>query len=208
MSAPRSVASVAAVATVVATALLLGSTGAVAVTPADAGGAVASTPAAAQQSGSVPGPPDEFRACTNGSSDSVLACGYTPGPTDVAFETQTTDGDSVTVRAVSLEDGGFVAIHRHSFVDGEFRESLVGATGYLDAGLHENVTVEITGPIPESTVLYAVAYEDENDDGRLDFASADGVDRPYTNHYHPRTGHVPDESGDVIGEGAVVTVTA
>ncbi|MFC6975167.1 hypothetical protein ACFQL1_11710 [Halomicroarcula sp. GCM10025709] len=198
MRSPRTVTATVAAAVLVATALLSGTGAAVAVTGSDA--------AASPQSHAVPGPPDEFRACTNGSSDSVLACGYTPGPTNVEFRSQTTDGESVTVRAVSLADGGFVAIHRYAFVNGQFRESLVGASDELDAGLHQNVTVELDRPVAESTVLYAVAYEDEDGNGQLDFASPTGVDRPYTNSYHPRTGHIPDESGDVIGEGAEITV--
>ena len=200
MRLPRTVTATVAVAVLVTTALLAGTGGAAAVTGSDA--------AASPQSHGVPGPADEFRACTNGTSDSVLACGFVPGPTNVEFRSQTTDGESVTVRAVSLADGGFVAIHRYAFVNGQFRESLVGSSEELDAGLHENVTVELDRPIDDSTVLYAVAYEDEDGNGQLDFASPTGVDRPYTNHYHPRTGHVPDESGDVIGEGAEVTVTA
>jgi hypothetical protein len=149
---------------------------------------------------------DGFTDCTNGTSPAMLACGYDPGPTAVELEAQETAGRSVTVRAVNLSGGGFVALHRRSFVDGEVTGSLVGVSGPLDPGLHTDVTVRLDEPLDGATTLVAVVYEDDGN-GEFEFVSSDGrVDRPYTNTYSPATGNVTDEAGDVIGDVARVTV--
>jgi len=145
-------------------------------------------------------------ACTNGTSRSVLACGYDPGPTAVELAPQETDGDAVVVRAVNLSEGGFVAVHRRSFVDGNATGSLLGRTGYLEAGLHTDVRVPVDG-LDAGAELVAVVYRDDGD-GRFEFVTSEGAtDRPYTNTYTPSAGNVTDEAGDVIGDRARVAVT-
>jgi len=149
---------------------------------------------------------DEFTECTNGTSRSMLACGYQPGPTSVAFAPQETGGDAVTVRAVNLSAGGFVAVHRASFVDGEVVESVVGTSSHLDAGLHRNVRIALDRPLDADATLVAVVYRDDGDEA-FEFVATDGAtDRPYTNTYSPSAGNVTDEAGDVIGDTARVTV--
>jgi len=147
-----------------------------------------------------------FADCTNGTSRSVLACGYDPGPTAVELAPQETGGDAVVVRAVNLSEGGFVAVHRRSFVDGNATGSLLGHTGHLDAGLHRDVRVPVDG-LDASADLVAVAYRDDGDE-RFEFVASDGAtDRPYTNTYSKSAGNVTDEAGDVIGDRARVSVT-
>jgi len=144
--------------------------------------------------------------CTNGTSPGVVACGYNPGPTAVALDEQVTAGDNVTVSAVELDSGGFVAVHAVSYVDGQFTESVRGVSRYLDPGLHRDVAVDLTQPVTDDTTLVAVVYRDGDDDRTFDFADADGgVDRPYTNTYAPSTGNVSDEAGQVIGDAARFT---
>jgi len=151
--------------------------------------------------------PAERLACTNGTSDAILACGFNPGPTAVAFEPRTSDGSAVRVRAVELDAGGFVAIHRISYIDGEFTDSVVGVSEYLSPGLHRGVNVTLDEPVRDGATLVAVTYRDTDGDTAYDFAATDGADdRPYTNTYSNETGNVTDEAGDVIGDAAAVEV--
>lgn len=55
----------------------------------------------------------------------------------VAFENQTTDGTTVTVRSVTIPDGGFIAIHNAS-------GAVVGYSEYLSPVRYKNVTVSVT----------------------------------------------------------------
>ena len=196
------VAAVAAVAVLaVAGVGLVGGSGAgggVATVGADATG----SPTDARQ----PAEPHPLLDCTNGTSPGVVACGYDPGPTAVALDDQLTAGDSATVSAVELDEGGFVAVHAVSYVDGQFTESLRGVSPYLEPGLHRDVAVDLDRPVDEDTTLVAVVYRDGDDDGEFEFVDTDGaVDRPYTNTYSAETGNVTDEAGDVIGDTARFT---
>jgi hypothetical protein len=76
-------------------------------------------PTAAATTEPGPGPASEAAAlqCTNGTSGTVVACGYDPGPTTVALEHIESGGATATIRAVELESGGFVAVH----TDGDLR---------------------------------------------------------------------------------------
>lgn len=180
-------------------------TAAVPATPDSAGDAVVAT-----DGQSPTDSPTARLDCTNGTSPAVVACGYTPGPNAVAFHDQETTGANVTVAAVELEADGFVAVHRVSYVDGAFTESVVGVSEELPAGLHRDIEVTLDEqPSPASgTTLLAVVYADGDDDGSFDFVSSDGADdRPFTNTYSERGGNVTDEAGDVIGDQATVSVT-
>jgi len=153
--------------------------------------------------------PEARLACTNGTSEAVVECGYNPGPTTVELGEQWTFGDTLTVDAVELNGSGFVAVHRVSFVDGAFTDSIVGVSAPLSAGLHRDVEVPVDDRFRQGgeRTLIAVAYRDSDDDGTFEFASSDGAtDRPYTNTYSPETGNVTDEAGDVIGDHASVSV--
>ena len=144
-------------------------------------------------------------ACTNGTSEAVVACGYNPGPTAVSLSDQETENGSVTVDAVELAEGGFVAVHRATFVDGAFTESVVGVSRSLDAGLHRDVEVDLENGVAGEQRLIAVVYRDSDGDDTFDFVATDGADdRPYTNTYSERAGNVTDEAGDVIGDVATV----
>lgn len=191
---------------------VVGVTAAVPVGPdgatADAGSAA---PTTAQPAPTAAAPLDddteEFVDCVNGTSDAILTCGHTPGPNAVEIAPQTSDGDAVTVRAADLSEGGFVAVHRISYVDGAFTESLVGVSGYLSPGLHEDVRVDLDSDLTSDATLVAVVNRDSDDDRQYDFVATDGADdRPYTNTYSERAGNVSDEAGDVIGDFAAVSV--
>lgn len=208
----------ATVALAVATALALvaGGGAVVGATTAGAPGGSASAPAvdAGGQAGPAPaqvgGPDgtadedgDAFTDCVNGTSRSMVACGYTPGPTAVELESQAV-GRVATVRAVDLEAGGFVVIHDLSFVDGAVRDSVVGLSGYLEPGLHTNVPVPVSDMGSGPGTYVAVVYTDDGDEVFEFFDSDGAVDRPYTVRYSDATGNVTDEAGDVIGDTAAL----
>lgn len=164
-----------------------------------------SSPVDARQGDASEQPPLD---CTDGTSPGVVTCGYNSGPTAVDVEDQLTTGDSVTVSGVELDEGGFVAVHAVSYVDGQFTESVRGVSAYLEPGLHRDVAVELDRPMTDGTTLVAVVYRDGDDDGEFEFVDTDGtVDRPYTNTYSPETGNVTDEAGDVIGDSAQFSPT-
>jgi hypothetical protein len=144
---------------------------------------------------------DAFTDCVNGTSRSMLACGYNPGPTAVELESQAV-GRVATVRAVDTEAGGFVVIHELSFVDGALRESVVGLSRYLEPGLHTDVTVPVSDMGNGPGRYIAVVYTDDGDRTFEFFDSGGAVDRPYTVRYSDATGNVTDEAGDVIGDTA------
>jgi len=98
----------------------------------------------------------------------------------LAFEDQTTDGETVTVDAVTLQDGGFVTIHDGSVTEGDVFESIRGTSAYLEPGTHENVTVTLSEPVSETTTLVPMAHRDTDGDEAYTFPESDGsADGPY-----------------------------
>ncbi|WP_440007113.1 DUF7282 domain-containing protein [Halomicrococcus sp. SG-WS-1] len=99
---------------------------------------------------------------------------------NVTFENQTTAGETVTVDSVSMSEGGFVAIHDRSLLDGNAVGSVVGTSQYLEPGTHEDVTVRLEEPIERSQVLIAMPHLDTNGNQVYDFSKSDGQkDIPY-----------------------------
>ncbi|WP_435124731.1 DUF7282 domain-containing protein [Halobaculum sp. D14] len=64
--------------------------------------------------------------------------------------------ESVTVESATLPDGGYVVVYNES-------GQPVGHTGYLDAGAHENVTVEVTPAFSRSQISVAQVHADDGD---------------------------------------------
>jgi hypothetical protein len=116
---------------------------------------------------------------------SLTVCPDT-GDASVSFADQTSDGNSVTVDSVSLENGGYVVVHGP---DG----AVLGNSAYLDPGTHENVEVTLDSQLPEGeTSLTAMAHTDDGDQS-YEFPDADG---PY----------VGGKSCDPVVDQAQVTV--
>ncbi|WP_080508432.1 DUF7282 domain-containing protein [Haloparvum sedimenti] len=114
----------------------------------------------------------------------------------VTFSEQTSGGSTVVVDEVTLPEGGFVTIHDASLADGNVLGSVVGTSQYLEAGTHENVTVELTDEVDDGT-FHAMAHQDTDDDRQYTFVSSNGeVDGPYTT------------DGDIVMDDANVTVSA
>ena len=92
----------------------------------------------------------------------------------VGFANQTTDGSTVTIESVTLQDGGFVTVHDATVLDGAVFDSIRGTSAYLAPGTHENVTVTLDEPLTESTTLVPMAHRDTDGDERYTFESRGG----------------------------------
>ncbi|WP_394296466.1 PGF-CTERM sorting domain-containing protein [Salinarchaeum sp. Harcht-Bsk1] len=114
----------------------------------------------------------------------------------VSFSNQTSGGTTVTVDEVTLPEGGFVTIHDDSLTDGDTFGSVVGTSGYLAAGTHENVTVTLESGQASGT-YHAMAHQDTNGDRAYSFVASNGeADGPYT------------MDGNIVMDAAEVTATA
>ncbi|MFC4357742.1 twin-arginine translocation signal domain-containing protein [Halobium salinum] len=108
----------------------------------------------------------------------------------VTFDDQTTGGKTVSVASTSLSEGGFVAIHDASLLEGNVLGSVIGVSEYLGAGEHEDVTVTLfdvpggdfeSSMLEEDQTLIAMPHLDTNDNDTYDFLTSEGqADGPYT----------------------------
>lgn len=117
------------------------------------------------------------------------------GEATVVFADQDSDGEQVTIDAVNLSEGGFVAVYDDVAVDAD-PDAVLGASDYLESGTHENVTVELDDSLEESRALLAVVHHETTDDGTFRYVETDGEeDEPYVT-----------EGGAPVVDGAFVTV--
>ncbi len=103
----------------------------------------------------------------------------------VEFDSQVAadDGTLVVVDSVTLERGGFVAVH-----DGGPGGQVIGVSDYLEPGTHEDVRIrlDVNATVTNRTRLAAVAHADADGNRQFGFVVTDGeVDRPYTDHSFP-----------------------
>jgi len=132
----------------------------------------------------------------------------TPAPPDqasVTFDNQTSDGTTVTVERVALPEDGYVAMHNDSLFDGDVVGSVIGVSDYLEAGVHENVTVtlfDVPGAafaddeLNETGTLVAMPHVETGDNETYDFVRTNGTeDGPFT------------VDGEAVVDSGVVTVT-
>ena len=91
---------------------------------------------------------------------------------------QTTTGETIEVRSVTLENG-----------------------------TTENVTVTLTGPLDESSAVVVMAHRDTNDNGVFDFVSSNGSeDGPYTSAPEPTaTGMKATAAAETVSEASATT---
>jgi hypothetical protein len=124
----------------------------------------------------------------------------------VTFDDQSTGGRTVRIGSVTVSEGGFVAIHDASLLDGAVLESVIGVSAYLEPGSHEDVTVtlfDVPGGEFESTMLeedqplIAMPHLDTNGNDTYDFLTSGGqADGPYT------------ADGKAVVDEAAITVEA
>jgi hypothetical protein len=114
-----------------------------------------------------------------------------PDMAAATFNDQTTDGSSVTVASATVPDGGFVAMHNSSLLDGNVTGSVIGVSRKLDPGTYMNVEVPLYTGVPganydqsalqEDQTLIAMPHKDTNGNGTYDFITSGGKkDGPYT----------------------------
>ncbi|WP_313690956.1 DUF7282 domain-containing protein [Halorarum halobium] len=107
---------------------------------------------------------------------------------DVSFEDQDSDGTTVTIDSVTLPEGGFVAV-RNDELDESDPLDVVGVSSYLEAGTHDNVTVELfdvagrefdESALTADRTLSAVPHFDTDGDEEFTYVeSAGDADEPY-----------------------------
>jgi hypothetical protein len=100
----------------------------------------------------------------------------------VTLRNQSTAGTNVTVRSVTVPNGGFVVIHGLALLPPKNQtvDSIRGVSGYLDPGVHQNVTVELNQTLDGNTTLIAAPYRDTNNNQTFEFVESEGAnDTPY-----------------------------
>ncbi|ESP88456.1 DUF7282 domain-containing protein [Candidatus Halobonum tyrrellensis] len=78
----------------------------------------------------------------------------------VTYDDQTA-ADAVVIESATLPDGGFVVVYNES-------GGRVGTTDALDAGTHENLTVNVSPAFDRDSVSVAEAHRDNDSDGAFD----------------------------------------
>jgi membrane-bound metal-dependent hydrolase YbcI (DUF457 family) len=107
----------------------------------------------------------------------------TPTPTaSVRFTNQSTTGSTVTIRSVTLPDGGFLVVHNQSYLrGGDPLATIAGHSTYLSSGTHRNVTISLNRSIEQSRTFVVTPSRDSNGNQRYDYVRSDGFqDVPYT----------------------------
>ncbi|MGQ5517209.1 ferritin-like domain-containing protein [Halococcus saccharolyticus] len=128
-----------------------------------------------------------------------------PEMASATFENQTTDGSNVTVASAALPDGGFVAMHDSSLLDGNVAGSVIGVSEKFDAGTQMDVNVPLYSGVPggdydqsrleEDQTLIAMPHKDTNGNGTYDFLTSGGEqDGAYT------------QDGSAVVDDAEITV--
>lgn len=99
---------------------------------------------------------EEFRVVTSVDAEPGVSEGE-PTPTAVTFEDQTSDGESVVVAESSHEESYVVVVHED---DGGAPGEIIGSEGDLDAGVNEDVTVELDESLGAGEhTLHAMLHE-------------------------------------------------
>lgn len=109
---------------------------------------------------------------TAGSSASVRLTGQ-------QFETDRQQ--KITVRSANLSEGGFLAVYNQSYLTqnrSEAQEGFLGASGYLQAGSHQNTTIQLNRTYQGDGTLIVVPRLDTNDNMVYDDHNA-SIDKAY-----------------------------
>ena len=113
--------------------------------------------------------------------DIVMEAANVTVSASVSASDQPTEGEYVIVDRVELSEAGFVTVHDSSLLDGETFASIRGSK-YLEAGVHENVRVQLDEPLESDETIIPMAHKDTNDNQAYDFESSEGQeDGPFLN---------------------------
>jgi hypothetical protein len=115
----------------------------------------------------------------------------------VNFEDQDSNGSKVTVQDVNMSEGGFVAIHNESLLQGNAVGSVIGVSSFQTSGAKQDVEIDLfnvpganfnQSSLEENKTLIAMPHLDTDSDGNYDFVSSSGAeDGPYTDNGTPVT---------------------
>lgn len=103
----------------------------------------------------------------------------------VEFSNQTSDGSGVVVDADTLSDGGYVAFHDPSLLEGAVTGSVIGVTEFQEAGIHyatEATLFDVPGLESEqsslegTTPIIAMPHRETGGNRQYDFLTSDGED--------------------------------
>lgn len=91
---------------------------------------------------------------------------------------------TVTIRSITLSDGGFLAVYDSSFLTADnmttSKGSLRGTSEYLTAGKHATVNITLDRPYTHDGTLIVVPHQDTNNNKEYDFIRNNGSeDIPY-----------------------------
>jgi len=85
---------------------------------------------------------------------------------------QSSNGTTLTIaEAVFTGQNGFVAIHSDA---GGAPGPVIGVTGLLNAGTHDNITITLTKPLTASATVFPMLHTDSDKDGKYTFPGPDG----------------------------------
>ena len=125
---------------------------------------------------------EEDGPSTTEEGDIVVDTANVTASATVTMSDKQTDGSTVVVDRTELADGGFIAVHDSSLLDGATLDSVVGVSGYLGAGVHEDVRVELDDELDEEDTLIPMPHRDTNDNEQYDFVDSNGSeDGPFVN---------------------------
>lgn len=136
------------------------------------------------------------------SSAATLTIPETETETETAsirIEKQSAGESSITVRSVTLPDGGFVAVHENAYLQGgDPTQTVLGSSSYLSPGSHQDVPISLSNLSgPDNQTLVVVASRDSNSNKSYDYVRSDGFhDVPYR------------ADGDAVLDSASVSIPA
>lgn len=137
------------------------------------------------------------------------ADGPPTGPADISFESQTSDGTSVTVSSVTLPTDGYVVVHADA--DGA-PGAVIGYSDLLAAGTSTDVTVTFDEQLTESQTVFPMAHIDANGNGEYEFFPPDDTtDIPATfedGSVAVVRGEVTVESGEAASEQSLAVASS
>jgi hypothetical protein len=81
----------------------------------------------------------------------------------------------VTINNVVISDDGWLVIYRDNV--GAVGTEIIGYT-HIDAGTHDDVTVELDEDVVDGETLWAALHVDDDDDGEFDWDGSTGTDVP------------------------------
>ncbi|WP_336326180.1 DUF7282 domain-containing protein [Halovenus sp. HT40] len=116
---------------------------------------------------------------------------------NLSFSGQSSEGEYITVDRVELAEPGFVTVHDSSLLDGAVFESVRGTSAYLDAGIYEDLRIQLDEPLEDDDTLVPMAHRDTNDNQEYDFPASNGdADGPFSN-----------SAGDAVVDSAEVALS-